>query len=147
MKRAILTNVCVALLIVLFSYTAISKFLDHYRFVFQMRLSPLFLVKDLASFWGVFIPLLEIGIVVGLLFEITKKMALITSLSLLFIFELYIVAMLLTGLKLPCSCGGVIAFMSWRMHILFNAIFIIINIAALKSWKTNPNSANAFQRT
>ena len=136
MKKQIILNICIALLILLFSYTAISKFLDQYRFVFQMKLSPFSLVRNFAQLWGWVVPLIEFIIVVSLLIEKTQKIALIVSLILLIIFELYIIGMLMTGLKLPCACGGVIAFMSWKVHVLFNAIFITINIVAIRLLKS-----------
>jgi putative oxidoreductase len=143
MRRPFIAEICIGLLILLFSYTAVSKFLDQYRFVFQMRLSPFILIRTFASFFGLAIPLVEVLIAVGLLFEKTRKLALTISFSLLVIFEMYIGGMLLTGLKLPCACGGVIAFMSWRMHILFNAFFISINIIALTYSRHKNTMANA----
>ena len=131
MNRQHLLNIGIALLILLFSYTAISKLLDQYRFVFQMKLSPFLLVKSFAPLWGWFIPLTEIVIVIGLCFEKTQKLALHLSLGLLLAFEIYIVGMLMTGLKLPCACGGVITFMSWKVHVLFNVFFITINTIAI----------------
>jgi putative oxidoreductase len=142
MKRQLLFNICLGLLILLYSYTAVSKFLDQYRFVFQMKLSPFSLIKNFAPFLGVFIPLLEVGIVVGLSIEKIQKFALLTSLGLLLIFETYIVGMLMTGLKLPCACGGVIAFMSWPMHVLFNAFFITTNFIAIRKFKTSTLAIN-----
>lgn len=132
MKRQVLLHISIALLILLYSYTALSKVLDQYRFVFQMKLSPFSLVKNFAAIWGWIIPLLEIAIVLMLCFERTQRQALYLSIVLFLIFEIYIVGMLMTGLKLPCACGGVIAFMSWKMHVLFNAIFMIINITAIR---------------
>lgn len=132
MRRQILLNICIALIILLFSYTAISKFLNQYRFVFQMKLSPFSLVKGYASFWGWLIPLIEVCIVLGLCFHKIQKAALYLSLGLLSIFEIYIIGMLMTGLKLPCACGGVIAFMSWKVHVLFNFLFITINIIGIR---------------
>jgi putative oxidoreductase len=131
MRKQLLLNVCIALLILLYSYTAVSKIIDQYRFVFQMTLSPFIVVKNFAPFLGWFIPLIELAIVIGLCFEKTQKVALLISLGLLISFEIYIVGMLMTGLKLPCACGGVIAFMSWKVHVLFNVIFILINVIAI----------------
>lgn len=137
MKRQIILNICIALMILLYSYTALSKYLDQYRFVFQMKLSPFVLVKEFAAFWGWFIPLTEIAIVIGVCIEKLQKYALTASVILLIAFEVYIIGMLMTGLKLPCACGGVIAFMSWKMHVLFNAIFITINIIAIRLQSRN----------
>lgn len=131
MRRQYLFNIGIALLILLYSYTAISKLLDQYRFVFQMKLSPFSLVRDFATAWGWIVPIAELAIVIMLCIVKAQKQALYFSLALLVVFEIYIVGMLMTGLKLPCACGGVIAFMSWKIHVLFNAIFITINIISI----------------
>uniref|UniRef100_UPI00397734A9 MauE/DoxX family redox-associated membrane protein n=1 Tax=Pedobacter heparinus TaxID=984 RepID=UPI00397734A9 len=43
---------------------------------------------------------------------------------LLGVFELYIGGMMLSGLKLGCSCGGVVSLLSWKGHLVFNAGFM-----------------------
>ncbi|MGY0035165.1 MauE/DoxX family redox-associated membrane protein [Pedobacter sp. NJ-S-72] len=50
------------------------------------------------------------------------------SFLLLFTFEIYIAIMLLSGEKLPCTCGGIISQMGWKTHLVFNAVFMIISI-------------------
>ena|ERR1700748_2767116 len=142
MKKSIILTTCLALLILLYSYTAVSKFLDQYRFVFQMKLSPFFLVHQFASVLGWIVPFIELAIVAGLCFERWQRPALVGSVALLTIFEIYIIGMLMTGLHLPCACGGVIAFMSWKMHVLFNAVFITINIIAIRLSRQNDYRMN-----
>jgi hypothetical protein len=131
MKKDVLSEICVALLILLFSYTAVSKFLDQYRFVFQMRLAPLPLMKSLAPVLGWLMPLIESLIVVGLLIPVYRLKALYVSVILLCSFEIYITGMLLSGLQLPCTCGGIISRMSWSQHLVFNAVFIGISFIAI----------------
>jgi len=142
MKNQRLYYISVGLLILLFTYTSISKILEQHRFIFQMRLSPFVLVKNYAPFWGWVIPLIELSIVSGLLVAKFQKTALIGSLCLLLVFEAYIVGMLLSGLDLPCACGGVIKFMSWQVHVIFNALFITINFIALRTFKNKDIVAN-----
>lgn len=123
------------LLIVLFAYTAASKFLDYHRFVFQMRLAPFPLMKLLAPALGWIMPFFESVLVVGLGIGILSPRRLFiplwTSLFLFLLFEIYISVMLLSGLRLPCTCGGVISEMSWSEHLLFNAVFLVLNGLAL----------------
>lgn len=132
MRKQVSFNTGVALLILLYSYTAISKLLDQYRFVFQMKLSPFSLVSGFAQTWGWIVPAAELVIVFMLCIEKLQKYGLYCSLALLVLFETYIAGLLMAGLKLPCACGGVIALMSWKMHVAFNAVFIMINITTIR---------------
>ena len=126
-----MSEIGVALLILLFTYTAVSKFLDHYRFVFQMRLAPLPLMKSLAPVLGWLMPAMESLTVLGLLIPVYRLKALYASVILLCSFEIYITGMLLSGLELPCTCGGIISRMSWGQHLVFNAVFIGIGFMAI----------------
>ena len=128
MKKDILSDICVALLILLFSYTAASKLIDHHRFVFQMTMSPSALVKMTAPYISWLLPAAEAVVAIALLIRSYRLKALFASLILLISFEVYIVSMLLSGLDLPCTCGGVISKMSWNQHVLFNGLFIVITL-------------------
>ncbi|MDO3627561.1 MauE/DoxX family redox-associated membrane protein [Mucilaginibacter sp. BT774] len=123
------------LLIILFAYTATSKFLDYYRFVFQMRLAPFPLIKMFAPAIGWIMPLLEwmlvIALGIGIIYPRRLLRPLWMSLFLFLLFEVYISVMLLSGLRLPCTCGGVISEMSWSGHLIFNAVFLLLNGIAL----------------
>ena len=135
MKKEILADIVVALFILLFSYTALSKFLDYNRFVFQLQLAPVPLIKYIAPAMGVIIPVIETLLVLFLIASLYKPKlvvkALLGCIVLMLVFELYISAMLLSGLHLPCTCGGIISKMSWTEHLLFNVCFIILGIAAI----------------
>src|ERR1700678_270061 len=103
-KQVTMECVC-ALLILLFLYASVSKFLDFKRFIDEMNNQPLpnswtpFLV------WG--IPFLEIGISVALLFEYTRLLGFYASLVMMILFTIYAI-MILTHFfpYIPCSCGG-----------------------------------------
>jgi hypothetical protein len=133
-----------ALLVLLFSYTSLSKFLEYDKFVFQMRLVPLPLFHYAAGMLGWVIPTLEMGITVLLLITGARRAGLLASLILLVVFEVYIIVMLFSGLQLPCTCGGIISVMSWKQHLLFNGVFIILILAALLPF---PHSRKSFSRT
>jgi len=152
MKRGALTYISKWLFVLLFAYTALSKFLDYNLFVFQMRRAPLPLIQAMAPVLGWIVPLIEICLVIGLLTNRYASKAQIASVGLLIIFELYITGMLLSGYPLPCSCGGIISKMSWKQHLIFNAAFIIIGLAGIlqntnisrKEIKIDRNSKDLF---
>lgn len=116
------------ILIVLFGYTAISKILAYDKFVFQLRLVQMPIVALLAPLSGVLVPAVEMIIVWMLCKDNLRIKGLYASFLLLLIFEIYITIMLLSGEKLPCTCGGIISQMGWKTHLIFNAIFMIISI-------------------
>lgn len=131
MKKLNFISIVVALYILLFSYTAVSKFLDYELFVFQMKLAPLPLMPTIAPLIGILLPLVELAFCILLLTERWQVLALKSSVVLMTIFEIYIVAMLFTGKELPCTCGGIISTMGWKQHLLFNGFFIMIGLLAI----------------
>lgn len=114
------------LVMLLFTYTAISKALDYDKFVFQMRLVPAPLMHQLAPVIGWSLPVVEFIISVFLIIERFRKYALYAALLLMVAFEVYIILMLSSGLDLPCTCGGLISQMSWPVHLLFNGVIILL---------------------
>jgi len=54
------------------------------------------------------------------------RLGLWLSFVLLVTFEVYIATMLLSGLDLPCTCGGLISKLQWKEHLIFNVIFMTI---------------------
>lgn len=122
-------DLIVALLLLLFIYTSASKFLDYDKFVFQMRLAPVPLMKTVAPILGWLMPLIEILIAValstGFFYDNLKIKALYSSVILLIVFDIYIGTMLLSGSQLPCTCGGIISKLGWQQHLIFNTFFIV----------------------
>ncbi|GAA4317259.1 MauE/DoxX family redox-associated membrane protein [Compostibacter hankyongensis] len=131
MKRSWIIEAIIAALLLLFSYAALSKMLDYDKFVFQMQLSPWHMLKTYAPVLGWLVPITELGIVALLLIPRLRVTGLYASLCLMIIFEGYITTMLLSGLDLPCTCGGLISRMSWPQHLIFNAFFILISLTAI----------------
>jgi putative oxidoreductase len=144
MKRTIIPNIVSFLIILLFVYTSTSKFLDYDKFVFQMRLAPVPLMKILAPILGWVVPAVEmvvaISLAVGFFFPAIKMKGLFGSVYLLSIFEIYIAIMLLSGSHLPCTCGGIVSQMGWKQHLFFNAFFIICGILSIKYSKKQKTS-------
>ena len=140
MKKEILADCCLSLVILLFSYTALSKLLDLEKFVFQMRLAPFPLMYPMAPVLGWLVPAVELMIVTGLLVKRFRIRALYAAVLLLLLFEVYIMTMLASGLHLPCTCGGIISKMSWKQHLAFNALFMLTGITGIYQLKKQPVS-------
>lgn len=121
------------LLVFLFTYTGISKLIDHSAFLSSLLQSTV--IRNQASFISWFIPIFELLTVVLLLSNKYSKIGLLFSLLLLIIFTLYIAYMILFVPHLPCSCGGVLKELSWSNHILFNSFFILLIVISLFSTK------------
>ncbi len=126
-----LNSVTSYLLVFLFTYTALSKIIDHETFKSAILQSPL--IKNEATAISWLIPGLEILIVIMLLSYRLRNVGLLMSLLLMTMFTGYIVYMILFVPHLPCSCGGVIQQLSWSNHVWFNCVFIILITTVLFS--------------
>lgn len=139
-NRKIFIDLTIALLIVLFLHTAISKFLDFKGFVYDLNNQPF--PNSYTPLLSWLIPLAEIGIVVGLLFEKTRTTALYASLVLMAMFTIYTSLVLLEFFDyVPCSCGGVVSYLNWTQHFFFNLFFVVITAVTIL-FRSNENLDN-----
>jgi len=119
-----LNNISILLLVLLFTYTAADKLIQ--RQLFTHQLSQQYLLHHFKNILPVLLPAIE-GITALLLcFPKTQTAGLTSATLLMLAFTIYIAAMLLSGSKLPCSCGSVLAAMSWKQHLLFNILFLFL---------------------
>ncbi|MFC0773403.1 MauE/DoxX family redox-associated membrane protein [Terrimonas alba] len=118
-----------AIFILLFAYTAFSKLLEFSTFQFVLGASPL--IGNYANIIAWMLPAAELAVAGLLFFPSTRTVGLKASLLLMTVFTLYLVYMLVFSPELPCSCGGVLKKLSWREHVYFNLILILIAIIAL----------------
>lgn len=112
------------LLILLFVYTGLSKITGHSLFLQQLSKVPL--LADMAGFIAVAIPLAELAAAGSLVWVKTEITGWWISSILLSSFSIYIGSMLLFAPHLPCSCGGIVAALSWKQHLLINLSLAII---------------------
>jgi len=127
MKRASLLSLLQSLLLLLFAYTAVSKFLNLAAFEAVLRRTPF--ISRGAAVLAPATPLAELAIVLLLLFPKTRYWGFVASAAILLLFAVYLTAMLLSGLKLPCSCGGMISALGWKEHVAMNVV-----LAGLSVW-------------
>jgi putative oxidoreductase len=129
-KRQVLLECISALLIMLFLYASLSKFLDFHTFIGEMNNQPL--PKTWTPFLVWFIPCSEILICAALLFERTRLLGLYASLGLMSLFTIYSIIIILNFFgRIPCSCGGVIKRLTWRQHIVLNLFYMALSIAGI----------------
>lgn len=117
------------LYVLLFLYAATSKLIEYDKFQLQMSKSPI--ITDFASLLAWMVPALEIIISILLLIKRTLMLGLYAAFGLMSLFTTYIIVILNYSDSIPCSCGGVLASMSWNQHSIFNFIFIVIGIVGI----------------
>lgn len=129
-KRQVLLECISALLILLFVYASLSKFLDFKTFYREMDNQPLPNSWTPVLVWV--IPCTEIAISVSLIFERTRLLGLYGALVVMGLFTIYTGIILMHFFPyVPCSCGGVIKRLTWTQHLILNLFFVAISIVAV----------------
>jgi len=118
-----------ALLILLFSYAAVSKLTAFSTFAGQLAKSPY--LERYASTIAWLMPAAECIIALLLLYKKTRLTGLFASFALMLLFTCYIYLMLHFSYYIPCSCGGVLAMMSWTQHFWFNVSFTLLALTGI----------------
>ena len=148
LKRQVLLECISALLIMLFLYASLSKFLDFHTFTGEMNNQPL--PNSWTPFLIWFIPCSEILMCIALLFESTRIIGLYASLFFMSLFTIYSIIIILNFFgRIPCSCGGVIKRLTWRQHIVLNLFYVGLSISGIvlqrrKSFKSILITKNSF---
>jgi len=128
-RRNTIVEIISALLIILFVYTGINKLMDFNNMKFQMGRSPF--IQNYSSFIAYTMPPGELLIALALIIKKTRLIGLYASFALMFLFTGYIWLMLNYAYDLPCSCGGVLAQMSWQDHLVFNSAFTVLALVGV----------------
>jgi hypothetical protein len=126
--KNIIKVICL-LYILLFVYAAVSKLLDFERFQVQLAQSP---ILTAYAYWLSYLVVgIELFITMLLLFSRTRTLGLFSALCLMTMFTVYIFIVLNYSSFVPCSCGGILEKLTWRMHFVFNLIFVFLAITAI----------------
>jgi putative oxidoreductase len=136
-----LTVFVINYLIILWLYAALSKLFDFIHFQKQMgvQVFPQFVSTVLV--W--LLPALELTTAGILIFANNKKTGLSASLILITIFTAYIILIVLHVFdRVPCSCGGLFEKMGWRLHLAFNLLTLLLNLACLKYYHKERRSGD-----
>jgi len=145
MKQKTAIEIISSLLILLFVYAALSKLFEYNGFKVQLRNSEW--LKPIAGIIAWLVPAIELAISLMITVKATRILGLYASLILLLIFTLYIAGMLLSGMRLPCSCGGIIQQLSWKQHLLFNLFFLLLSLIGIVFERKQKLITNYLNRT
>ena len=129
MKKKIALEIICFLIILLFTYAAITKLMDYQKFTVQIGQSPL-----LTNFAGVLawaVPGVELLIAGMLAITRLRLVGLYAAFSLMVMFTAYIIAILQFSENIPCSCGGVLESMGWTEHLIFNIGFVLLALSGI----------------
>jgi hypothetical protein len=141
LTRTFAIHFIASLFIFLFTYTALSKFLDFTNFRAVLGASPL--IGNNAGWLAWLLPSAELVTSVLLFFPKTRLPGLYTTFLLMSIFTVYIGAMLLLASHLPCSCGGVVSRLTWKQHFWLNIFLVSVAGAGIRlyrlHYKPQPN--------
>lgn len=132
-KRTTIIEIITVLNIILFLYTGISKIQDYTLVKEQLSESPI--MAPFAKIIAILLPVVELAVVALLVFPRWRLKGLLTTLVLMIVFTGYIVVLISTSDELPCSCGGIIEELSWQQHLIFNGVFIALDMVAIKLLK------------
>jgi hypothetical protein len=130
MKRKNIFGVAVFLSAVLFAYSAGAKIFDlpGYRSRIGDLPLPLWIAQPLT--W--LLPLVEILVVVLLVIPRTRSFGLISAVSLLAVFSVYLLYLTQYPV-LSCACGGWLEQIGAGWHLSLNAGFILLGVAGLRN--------------
>lgn len=131
------SDIISALLVLLFLYTGLSKLMDHTLFHIQLAESPWKLLSGNAKWFSYALPIGEIVLAMALIIPKSRLLGYWTSVILLTAFIIYLSILLTSGVHLPCSCGGIIALLSWKQHLIFNILFAAFAVWGILIEKRN----------
>lgn len=121
--------------ILLFVYAAISKVLEFENF--QAQLGQSSIIGAYAGIVSYSIIIIELLVSVMLVIPSFKLRGLYSSFILMSLFTVYIFIILNFTSNIPCSCGGILEKMTWKVHLIFNIISLILAGLALLFFDPN----------
>ena len=125
----IIIEAITAILLLLWIYTGLTKLIHYDKFSFEAGRSPF--LQHIASVVAITVPITELIIAALLIIKRTRVTGLYASLFLMTLFTGYVYIMLHYAYDLPCSCGGIIELLTWKQHLLVNAMVTILTAIAI----------------
>ncbi len=145
LKRNTAIELITILYISLMLYTAISKLADYNLSREQMAMMPLMMPIAHIIVW--ILPVTEIIIAILIFIPQTRIKGLYIVTGLMILFSVYIVYMMTNYEHLPCSCGGLLQALSWKGHLIFNGLYILMGIIAIILYRKNYSQSQSFAVT
>lgn len=139
LRKTVLETISL-LFILLFVYTAVSKFIDYENFRAVIGQSPL--LTRFAPILAIVVPIAEITIALMLVVPRYRRAGLYASFAMMTLFTTYIIVLITFSEKVPCSCGGVISQMSWQQHLYFNIFFVLLALLGMWLYTKQPGNTS-----
>ncbi len=132
-KKSVLIEIIALFFVALFLYTGISKLMELDVFTEQLYESPILAPIAPVVAWGM--PIGEFIIALLLFFPRYRLKGLYLTLILMILFTAYIITLFTISPELPCSCGGILEALSWKGHLVFNGLLILLSLVAIRMQK------------
>ncbi|MCC4214233.1 MauE/DoxX family redox-associated membrane protein [Leeuwenhoekiella parthenopeia] len=119
-----LSKVAVSFFILLWVYAATAKLLEFEQFRVQLGQSPI-----LATYAGMLVwlvPFCEYILTLLLAIPKYRTVGLFGSFTLMSAFTAYIIIILNYADYIPCSCGGILEYLGWTEHLIFNGVCMLL---------------------
>jgi uncharacterized membrane protein YphA (DoxX/SURF4 family) len=131
MNKVILKESLIALLILLFVYTGVSKLIDIKAFKAGMKVQPFPVWFNATLTYS--LPVIEVIVALALVFDRTRKHALRIYFLLMLCFTIY-TGLITAGFfaHRPCGCGGIITGLNWTWHFIINTVFLLLTCVAIR---------------
>jgi hypothetical protein len=145
--RDTLIEIVSCLFIILFIYAGLTKLIDGHKFYDNINNSPILggiIIASIAS-WA--IPMAELIAAFLIAWPKTRLKGMYAALGLLAIFTAYITGILFFSPYIPCSCGGIIALLSWEQHLIFNIGCLIMSIIGIVLLRIKFKETNKMENT
>jgi uncharacterized membrane protein YphA (DoxX/SURF4 family) len=129
-KKSVLVEVIALLFVILFLYTGVAKLMEFDVFEEQLAESPILAPIASVVAWGM--PVTEFIISLLLFFPRYRLKGLYLTSILMTLFTAYIITLFTISPELPCSCGGILEALSWKGHLVFNSLLILLSLVAIR---------------
>lgn len=104
---------------VVYFYSGVDKLIHFNEFVLNFSKSP-FAPSDLINELSFCVVGIELGICFLCFFNKFQKLACLLFMIMSYVFSGYVLLMITYSPYLPCSCGGLIDFLTWNEHLALN---------------------------
>jgi hypothetical protein len=127
-----------AVLILVFSYAALSKAVSLEQFMHQLALQPF--SRGVALTMAYLLPALELAAAVLLAARRTLVVGWWLSFILMSAFTAYSL-LVVAGFwpQAPCPCGGILGNLPWSAHLAFNVLLLAVTITGILTYKERRN--------
>ncbi|WP_409514621.1 MauE/DoxX family redox-associated membrane protein [Chryseobacterium sp.] len=140
--KNLIAEIVIFLLLLMWAYTFVSKVLDFDTF--RRQINGAYLLSSLGSPLPYILQVLHLSLVILLIKKSWRKVGLITSLSVLLLYTVYLIYILKFAPSIPCSCISLYSALNWNDQLLINLALLVLNIIGLImfSFKRPPHSSH-----